>query len=235
METEPRRLAKELCIRADPTWAFDPGEWLDLALGPEYGPARRVEDRIGVDSRGLVDRQPVSRAHQSQLRQVQIADADFSGLDEIRRSRWAPFLVTRSQGRLIHSPPSSTPRDSAARRSNQESTPWGSRLDGAIRPDPRGRPAARRTGRPDRLVRLLKSGRWHPTAVNHQHRLPARANPDRSPPSAGHAAVEQRPARDGSHNCACLGPGPTRKARVILLESEVVPSKQFMDRSSCKR
>ena len=71
--------AKELRLAADRAGPFDPGERLDPDVGTENDrPVGRVEDRVRIDPRGLMDPEPIDRAHQGELGEVAVAHADVS-------------------------------------------------------------------------------------------------------------------------------------------------------------
>ena len=117
-----------------------------------------------------------------------------------------------SQGRAIHSPPTSTPACRAAIRSNHASTPCGSRETASSGPtraqagltlaesDPRAR-----------LVRHAEVGRRHPPTVRHDHRPPRQPVAIVDDRSAGRERDAPPPGRGGSCSSASAGPDPPRR------------------------
>ena len=94
------------------------------------------------------------------------------------RTRWSALRATMSQGRWIHSPPSSRPRSLAASSSNQTPTPLGSSATACSGPTSAQRGLAVAECQPGPPVaRRLEPGGGNPAAVGHQHRPPRQPAP----------------------------------------------------------
>ena len=178
-----------------------------------------------------MDPEPIDRADQRERRQVTVADAGLARRGEVALEVGAVLghevpgtldpLAADLQaavlgGHLLE------PRIDAV----------GLEPDGVVGPDPRtGRLAVAKAHPGPKFVRRHEAGRRHPAAVGHDHRAPRQpvAIVDHDVRVTLPLHVDQVRTDQQLRRC---GPGPTPRARAILLASVVAPKQQFMDRTS---
>ena len=224
--TQPRRLARKSCVSApiEHGPSIRVNGWTQT-FGPERDrPVGRVEDRVRIDPRGLVDPEPIDGPDQGQRRQVPVADADLPAAGEVALADGRRSWTTRSHGRSIHSPPTSEPP--CLRRHPLEPGVDALRLerDRVLRARPRHRPAGRRTAPP---TDPYASGSSKPTGGT--QRLFAtitgpRASQSRSLTTmcGSRCRCTANQVRPNQRNSAAAVPGPLQTP-AILLASVVAP------------
>ena len=229
-DAAPQVGAEKLRVGADRARAFDPSERLHPDVRPQHDrTVHRVENRVGIDPRGLVNPEPIDGAHQGQLRQVPVAHARpcppprNRGADGRHSSRPGPTGDRSTRRRLRGrrawtSSARTTSRRPAARATTASSGPTHASA---------GCPSHRPTHGPN-TIGQLESDRRHPAAVGHDHR--PRASQSRSLTTMCGTRCRCTSTRcDRIRQLRRCGPGPTPSARDILLSSVVAPKQQFMD------